>query len=495
MYRERTENEFLNNYCKDNNKSYNQIFDDINSFNDIGFNETIQDDELPLFIDKIISDGAIDLDAKRSFMGKFGSYYLGLELNEKQCEDFRKLVDDCFFLFCNRKYEGAFYSDKAATERGLEIYKTLDSSNGNDIYIPRMYYKIDSYERKETISISTRKSFQIFNDDKIIINSRNSSFYVNVSLDSQQIFENEYNIDTGSTYTHCPFSDYIRSDTYRFNNYPFDKDNKEIIKDINNELPLLNKFIFRFYPIEVGIANNIIIKRMRILYYDGFYLMINNLKIKIECLTSQILKIEIKKPSSLSSLRYGSQNKIYERPKKEQYLLGLDILTKLKITINPLSDNYTIMKLEQINNIENENLYEIILLKSSLLLFTNYNNDLSEFYNLNNIIFGLHREYKCNESNVTNLIKVFITNRPLNLISLSYLYHDKEDIIKTYIKTNENIDGYLITQNNISSYNSIEIWLKDNKYYSEYIKNNNENENDDIVTLHNNKITSYFILK
>lgn len=299
------------------------------------------------------------------------------------------------------------------------------------------------------------------------------------------------------------FFNYLKSSNYKYNEYPFDINNNEIKDEkLKRNYNYMNDFFLDKIPRKTEGVNSLN-NKYEIIFSRKFYLKIGGLIIEVRSLFCP----KFKDSTENMSIFKLTTNESYKRPIVDDYLLGMNVISKLKITINPISDDYSLMKFEYPDRYKNEkvlssfhqvNSYEIVMLKSSLNLF--YNGSNSEIYNTvsNNYefaIFGLVSNYKYN-NDPSNSTFGFKTTKPLNLILLPFINYNRETIIKKFITDNENIDGYISIQNNIDgSYNYLMIWLKNSPtlFLTSIELENINDERRDILIFEESKIVSWFI--
>jgi hypothetical protein len=133
-------------------------------------------------------------------------------------------------LFVDGLYFGAYPSEAKALSIGSEI-KKRDGIN-YPIFIPSVHIKEEGVEYKEIInSISKSKIFEIHEDSKIVFARISDSYHLDISLLNDQITtESEsFLFDSGASFSHTMYQDYVKADNYRYSEFPFTEDNELIL--------------------------------------------------------------------------------------------------------------------------------------------------------------------------------------------------------------------------------------------------------------------------
>ena len=460
------------------NKKYETKFPYIplDYYNLYDLNETpIRNDEidiileaLPSFMEHLLIQACIKPEEKEKFFRKFCITYLTDII-------FRRIVDDCTFLFIGGKYHGVYKTIGEADTIGTIIVNknNLDES----FYLSEMYYDLTniSYEFTETaISIAGSKILQVKIDEKYYPVRKTESFTLDISYGIKQnetselisINENEeFTFDTGATYGHVMFEEYINSD-YKYSNYPFDENN-DLVVDENfkkDELLRIAKNMKKYSDETVIIGDGIKSSRKIIHFSDYSYVIINKkLKLKISNLLCRELVVKIKN-NNVSKL-FGflkvenSTKRVKNVPKR---LFGMDLISQLNSTITCNSTNlstltlsYPLVSLSSQSVITDEdfkNIYEVYLFRSDLTLYSKYNTQYVDIM-YNNYYLSLNKlfdvEPDCDEA------KKYKNNKTLNLL----VTNGMEIKLIQFIYNSHDIDGWIkkVPGGHL-------IWIKNNNF-------------------------------
>lgn len=457
------------------------IFDIINSMPDNELDLQREFSDLPKVILDIIDDAVLSQIGIIKFMEKFGLKYL-------KYEKFRKIVDDCCFLIIDSIYIGAFKNTNSADTVAFRDF------NDHNIHTRDMYPRLLG-EYKEYISISNCNKIEKIekgkdgNPDIPYIDEHNSYYKCKVSYDENK--SEEYIIDLGATTTYIPFYDYLNLEDFHYNEFPYDGDNNEIKekKYRRPDLPLLNKYFIKSSQIRVGAAGTLKLNKNIIFFRKGFSFFISGLKCNPVSLTSPI----IEKILTTKKI-FGSSIFQIKRPEIGSLLLGLDSINQFDITINKLSEDYTLLKMSEPKNqisyslpFDDQSSYKVLLIKSGLNLF--FNGSLNPFGKVEkDSIVSYNTTYKVCKDASFEINTSFKTKRSLNLVILSSLCYSDEKELKSKVLINDDIDGYIF-----KNYDSkLEIWLKS----TDSINKNEEeviNELRDVNIIHNFILSTWLV--
>lgn len=278
-------------------------------------------------------------------------------------ENFRSITNGFVFLFINSEYEGAYRDTGAALEHVAKMGYYGDGIT--PIYIRPMYFRYFDELMESNISYSYRERIfmeQLINGQLVKLDYDHQKYFrANISFGSIDIpLENEsinnvnfiidimniddYIIDSACTHTHAPYPNYLNSTTYRYNDYPYNANNEEIkdenlkknCSQFNKQIIYVTKGIFKS-------ANDQPYTKIMIYLDNNTTITVNDASTLLKLFTAPILlyEKEIKIPieqSKLDKLLGKSQEfeiiiKILRHTHFPQYLLGLDVICKLCLTL------------------------------------------------------------------------------------------------------------------------------------------------------------------
>jgi len=332
--------------------------------------------------------------------------------------------------------------------------------------------------------------------------SNNYYFDLGLSVNNDRRKNERYMLDTGSSSTHVPYQQYIRSDNYKYSEYPFSKDN-ELIENPEKQrvdLLLLNDYILHYSETNVFVGNKVSQKRMQIFYGGNIFVLLED-KIKLPFLSgickffeiesdpekieaSSIFNMAVRaiSPSntraSSPSILSKSKN-IIDRGEDPERLIGMDNISQVNLSTTVFNQNINILS---VSLPENDNLpidqYKVLLFLSGIKIYIRTpvihapNNQLLP-PNYNDSLFYFGKENLFFDRSFQEFYQSAITNKTLNLI----LINENHYRFKNYIANNANIDGWIF-----STKTGYEMWIKDINSLSNF-----ENVDDDPTNIDKEK--------
>ena len=478
-----------------------QELNDLEEASDKEFDEIthLEYEELPIFMQFIIRDSSVSPTGAYKFMKKFSYYYLKYKF-------ITKFTNDCVFLFIEREYIGCF-KDKndainAAFGLGFPVMKGVYT-------VPMSLFNGKSYIYNEYNEIShilsnTKKVIDIVDIDKTTKKEHeheiNESFNINLKYNCQNSSNELFLFDSGASITTAPHIEYINPIKYEYSNFPYLADGTHIIDEEYRKDFLLNinEFILGHSIVQTENAFNLKIKK-QIFFKDNFHLILNdNIKIDLNKVTCPHFKRINKQDTNIKKfMKYIPlivSEDLYERPEHNVKLLGLNVICKLKTTIEPVRNNLTILTIENAKIVDK---YEVFVLSSKLELFACTYKQLNSNFTEKNIddyefIYGLSKDFLYNQQlSKSEQFYLFESIELLSLIMFSDDRREKQEEIKNII--DDNVDGYIIRQDNYPY--CLSIHLKNNK---KIVRKNNINfddlaENRYIINNDYQKLCSWFI--
>lgn len=451
-------------------------------------------EEMPPFFEDVISNPWLSDEDLKYFGEKFFLYWY---LNKSV----RKLVKDKLILFLDYKYAGIFNTIQDCLNfahkknvKGINTHITpitpiIVPEYNETMYSVGQYSVIETLKGDEELTID-RPLFEI--ECKTVIN--------NIEIQKEI-----YIPDTGCSITHLG-----NVDDWDFGEEKYDIDKNPDLKRLNDDVIYKNN-------IKTQGIGGIIHTKVQVIYSDktefhiGRNIILNGQKFTVP---KAIFETDIK-----SLFDFGkTQKRKYIKPHIDKNkLLGISSLSKLKLTMLPISENITKLTLENynpdINNISlniTDNVLDIhglqvnfyiTILKSNLKLYEKYIDD--NIYRP--LIFSLLKDAHLFNNEIDFICKKYVITRPLHLIVIFNCNEKMFNEYKDKIMDNSNIDG-IIFPNIIRPFN-LRIWIKNTDYLNhvsnyEYTSDDFINEDDynklldkEKEIIDNNKICQYTIKK
>lgn len=383
----------------------------INSLPRIQFEDMYIHVEYPDFMDKIFSNNEVTSTGCIDFLERFGLRYIS-------SEEFRKLSENVSFLFINGKYIGAFNLENI----------------------------IDYNDQDKFILFDTNSNYHQYTQH--VVNQRRGLFEIDLYFNNCNDYE-MFVIDTGANISSIPYYDYIDLSTYKWNNYPFDKNFKEIRDESLRKDFLLefNKFFSKFEISNVRMSNSQTIEVSTIFYKPGFYVKSKGCNLKV---TSFLCP----KDPRINRKIMNMFDNISERPKNSK-LLGLDLLDQMHIKFSNqrmIISEYDTTDIRNYLNFWRDE-YMIVVLNPFMYLFYDQENYPDLYSNTIDINFSLNEKLELDDLRI-NEIKI---KRNLRLIVI----YELNPRLMNFIQYTDNIDGYIIK----NTY-SLDIHLKDTNCFN-----------------------------
>lgn len=490
----------VDDFCAKENKTLEEVYGEINNLpSNRKQGEHISVKGLPFFLKDALCDPSIDIDERIKFYDHFASWYI-----EKENNLFRLLTDKCVFFFVDGKYEGVFNARNKSYSVAFD--KFMETTN--DILLVDMYPRI-TYEYKECcLSEITIDMVEEKYPREVC-----PSFETILSFDNVGITQ-KYTVDSGCSTTHMPYFDYLTT-KYKYIDYPHNSLNEimydgcklEKLPDINNSIS------FRKTTVTVGI-NEIKVPRKEIFFRQGFMLKIKDLNVSVKSLNATYMSedsdnsdnifsekiynnenMEIIKRlgksvgNTVSNLRSSAISKpTLVRPTHSQYLLGMNVLSKLSVKMTPFLNTSSILSLDYspehiIGNCDTAP-YTIISLKPGVCLY-----DDDSFVKLNSKFQPIPFEFLFNTREISFYLNPdgldsyssYKTNRKINMVIIQHSSILSDNFLQSVDQSV--YDGYIVKNESSGNHCSFKVNLKDITLFDK-IENKESDYPNDINVLH-----------
>lgn len=436
-------------------------------------------DNINPIIMNIIQDYYPLYEAKLKFITKFVITYC-------QSSGFRELTKNWVFLFIDRLYYGVYETSSDAYN--FAHNNNFSYKNGNNLIIwpikPEINYEYKEYENTS----STSEGNIIYANDETLVDENGdklksiqyNSFILNCAIgnEEQHIKNNitdqeEYIVDTGCTVTRGCGELYYNYLTYKYDEYPFNEHNEQIIDETLRKpnMNKLNKMIIgKEITIFEGSLNN---KYERVkLFFNKEAKFIINSKVCIPLTVLSMPKItqtvQLKKTNMIDTLRiklpiFNSTNQI-KRQMNDKKLLGMDIFLQCNPVITKVADKIFVLVVSESKEDDFDNIlisdfkHKVYVMDLGLVLYL-YESLINPFNKTNNIFCLSDKQLYYEHSNNEYYINQYKTKKRLNiLILLDKNFSNNK--IEEYIELNEDIHGYLYKEE-ISPY-LLKLYIKPN---------------------------------